>query len=129
MLKCYSMKTDSNLKLSDNFRVGEFACKDGSDVVFIDSDLVAVLQDIRNHFGKPVKINSGYRTVAYNKKIGGATYSQHCRGTACDIRISGVSPKKIAEYAEGILHERGGIGIYTHFVHVDVREKKSRWKG
>lgn len=125
----YSKAKEGNTKLSENFKVKEFACKDGSDVIFIAPDLIDVLQKIRSHFGKAVNINSGYRTPAYNKKVGGATYSQHLYGTAADIRISGVKPKDIAAYAETLLQNTGGIGIYANFVHVDVRKKKSRWNG
>lgn len=129
IIHCYSKAKEGNTKLSGNFKVKEFACKDGSDVTFIAPDLIDVLQKIRNHFGKAVHINSGYRTPAYNKKVGGATYSQHLYGTAADIRINGVEPKDIADYAETLLLSTGGIGRYKNFVHVDVREKKSRWNG
>ena len=125
----YSKAKQGDEKLSANFKVKEFACNDGSDVVFVSPALVDVLQKIRNHFGKSVIINSGYRTVTYNKKVGGATYSQHLYGTAADIRISGVSPKQIAQYAETLLPNTGGIGIYKNFVHVDVRKNRSRWNG
>ena len=129
LIECYSKKTDANKQLTVNFKVKEFACKDGSDVVLVSPKLLTILQTVRNHFGKPVIINSGYRTPSYNKKIGGANYSQHMYGTACDIRINGVSPKDLASYIETLLVNTGGIGIYSTFVHVDVRTKKARWKG
>lgn len=128
-IKAYSKKKDGNLKLTPNFKVKEFACKDGSDPIFIAPSLVEVLQEIRNHFGKSVTINSGYRTSTYNKKVGGATYSQHCYGTAADIRVSGVKPEVVATFAETLIPNSGGIGIYKNFTHVDVRAVKSRWKG
>lgn len=83
---------------------------------------------IRNHFGKPVTINSAYRTPTLNKEAGGTTYSQHLYGKAADIKISGVTPKKVADYAETLL-DKGGIGIYNAFTHIDVRTTKSRWQG
>ena len=129
LIECYSKKTDANKQLTVNFKVKEFACKDGSDVVLVSPKLLTILQTVRIHFGKPVIINSGYRTPSYNKKIGGANYSQHMYGTACDIRINGVSPKDLASYIETLLVNTGGIGIYSTFVHVDVRTKKARWKG
>ena len=49
-------------------------------------------------------------------------------GKAADIKISGVTPKKVAVYAETLLPE-GGIGIYNTFTHIDVRSVKSRWQG
>jgi len=90
---------------------------------------VDVLQKIRDHFGKPVNINSGYRTPGKNKQVGGAAYSQHLYGTAADISIKGVSPGTVADYAETLLPNSGGIGIYGTFTHVDVRTARSRWKG
>lgn len=128
-IKAYSKKKDGNSELTRNFRVKEFACSDGSDPIFIDSELVAVLQKIRDHFGKSVKITSAYRTPAKNKACGGEKYSQHLYGRAADIKISGVSPKKVAAYAETLLKNKGGIGTYATFTHVDVRAAKARWKG
>ena len=125
----YSKKTDGNKKVSTNFRVREFACSDGSDAVFISPDLVKVLQKIRTHFGKSVTITSAYRTPTKNKAVGGTTYSQHLYGTAADIKVKGVAPKKVAAYAEKLLSNRGGIGIYKTFTHIDVRQVKSRWNG
>jgi len=131
----YSLKKDGNTSLSKNFKVKEFKCNDGSDTILISSELVEVLQQIRDHFGKAVKINSAYRSVAYNKKVGGSSKSQHCQGTAADICISGVDPLKIALYVASLpaFTQRGGIGYYgrasltSGFVHVDVRTSKSRW--
>ena len=129
VVKVYSKAKEGNVKLSKNFTVKEFACSDGTDTVFISLTLVNLLQEIRNHFGKAVIINSAYRTEAHNKSIGGATYSQHKYGLAADIHINGVTPKEIAAYVETLMPSSGGIGIYKSFVHVDVRQVKSRWNG
>lgn len=129
MIKAYSKAKDGNKKLSANFRVKEFACTDGSDPIFIDTDLVKVLQKIRNHFGKAVTITSAYRTPTKNRAVGGQVYSQHLYGKAADIKVKGVSPKKVAAYAEKILPKSGGIGVYNTFVHVDARATKARWNG
>lgn len=128
-VKAYSLAKDGNKKLSDNFRVNEFACEDGSDVIFIAPALVTILQKVRTHFGKAVKINSAYRTPTHNKKVGGAAYSQHLYGTAADIVVNGVDPKAVAAYAEKLLPKSGGIGVYKSFTHIDVREVRSRWNG
>lgn len=128
-VRAYSKAKDGTKQLTKNFKVKEFACSDGTDVIFISHDLVDILQKIRDHFGKPVNINSAYRTPAKNKQVGGAAYSQHLYGTAADITIAGVSPKTVAEYAETLLPKTGGIGIYKTFTHVDVRAVKSRWNG
>ena len=128
-VKAYSKAKDGSKQLTKNFKVREFACKDGSDVIFISMDLVEILQKIRDHFGKPVVINSAYRTPPYNEKVDGADYSQHLYGMAADISVSGVKPKDVAAFAETLLPKTGGIGIYDSFTHVDVRAAKSRWNG
>jgi uncharacterized protein YcbK (DUF882 family) len=128
-IKAYSKAKDGNKKVSTNFRVKEFACTDGSDPIFIDSELVNILQKIRAHFGKSVTITSAYRTPGKNKAVGGQTYSQHLYGRAADIKVNGVTPKKVAAYAETLLKNKGGIGTYSTFVHIDTRGTKARWKG
>lgn len=126
-VKTYSKKKSGGVKLSENFRVSEFACHDGSDTVLVSSELVELLQKIRDHFGRAVTINSGYRTAAWNASHGGAAKSQHLLGTAADITISGVTPLEVAQYAEFMQPDAGGIGLYQSFTHVDVRAVRSRW--
>lgn len=128
-IKAYSKAKDGNKKVSTNFKVKEFACTDGSDPIFIDSDLVSVLQKVRTHFGNAVTITSAYRTPGKNKAVGGQVYSQHLYGRAADIKVNGVTPKTVAEYVEKLMPKSGGIGIYKTFVHVDVRSTKARWNG
>ena len=126
-VKTYSVKKDGSTYLSKNFKVSEFNCNDGSDTVLISDKLVDLLQNIRNHFGAAVTINSAYRTESYNKKIGGATKSQHVNGTAADIVVKGATPLEVAQYVEHIRPDSGGIGVYQSFTHVDVRANRSRW--
>ena len=128
-INAYSLAKDGTTYISKNFRVREFACKDGSDPIFIDDELVSVLQQIRDHFGKAVTITSAFRTASHNKKVGGATYSQHLYGTAADIKVSGVAASVVADFVETLMPGTGGIGRYSTFTHVDVRKVKSRWNG
>lgn len=124
----YSVKKQGNVKLSANFTVKEFACKDGSDTVLIDTKLVEILQKIRDHFGKPIIINSAYRTPAHNKRVGGSSSSYHVKGMAADIQISGVSAVELALFAQTVTN---GMGVYyygnTNFIHVDSRTSKTYW--
>ena len=122
----YSVKKDGKKMLTKNFSVAEFKCNDGSDSVMIDKKLAALLQEIRNHFGKPVIINSAYRTAQYNRKAGGSSKSLHLYGKAADIKIDGVSPYSIAKYCQSLGVK--GIGLYNTFVHVDTRENKYYWR-
>jgi LPXTG-motif cell wall-anchored protein len=116
MLEAWSRTRDGTRKLSANFTVAEFACKDGSDPVFVDSSLAALLQKIRDHFGRPVVITSGYRTAAHNRSVGGAAYSQHLYGRAADIRVQGIPVEQLAAYAETCLPGTGGIGTTIFYV-------------
>lgn len=50
-----------------------------------------IFEPVRNHFGKPIHISSGYRSEALNKAIGGSLSSQHCKGEAIDIDMDGSS--------------------------------------
>ena len=127
-VKVYDATTEANRQLSPHFQVHEFACKDGSRPVFISQTLVDILENIRVHFGAPLHINSAYRTVAYNaKQKGSSPKSQHCNGLAADIWVEGHTPAEVYAYAETLLGNHGGLGIYNTFVHVDVRADKSRW--
>lgn len=125
---------NSKTKLSTNFNSSEFDCHGSGccSSTLVDDKLVTYLQQIREHFGKPVNISSGYRCTTHNKNVGGATNSRHAKGQAADIYITGISPAEIAKYAEsiGIL----GIGLYEtnsdgFFVHIDTRTTKSFWYG
>lgn len=128
-----SFRKDYRTQLSANFKSNEFACKGKGccSKVLIDEKLVKYLQQIRNHFGKPITINSAYRCQKHNKAVGGSSGSYHTVGQAADIVVSGVKPAEVAKYAEtiGIL----GIGLYEskdgNFVHIDTRTKKSFWYG
>lgn len=128
-INAYSKAKDGTKKLSGNFKVSEFACRDGSDAVLVAPRLVMVLQTIRDHFGAAVTINSGYRTPQYNAAQGGAEHSQHCYGTAADIVVKGQTPAAVAAYARKIMPDWGGVGIYGNFCHIDVRETLSDWDG
>lgn len=130
MVKEYSMKRDGDVQLSTHFKLHEFRCKNGADTVLVDTDLVALLEKIRMHYMKPVVINSAYRTKEYNASIKNASpKSQHVLGKAADIRVKNIPPKEVARYVNMIMPNKGGIGIYGTFTHVDVRANKSRWNG
>ena len=129
-VKVYSLKAEGSRQITDHFRVYEFACSDGSDVVFVSQALADILENIRVHFGRPVTITSGYRTVSYNAGLKNSSKkSQHCNGLAADIKVEGHTPKEVYNYACQLLGDHGGVGRYKTFTHVDVRANKSRWKG
>jgi len=57
-----------------------------------------VLQPVRDHFGKGVKVNSAYRSPESNAAVGGSKTSDHCKGMAADIEIPGVANADLAQW-------------------------------
>ena len=96
-------------KLTNNFTLEEMcfsstAKQKGIDNVTKDPLIIAklklvcehILQPVRNHYGKPVNVNSGYRGAKLNEAVGGAKTSQHCKGEAADFEIKGLSNYELA---------------------------------
>lgn len=117
------------IRLEKNFKSTELDCKGNGccSYTLVDQKLVDYLQNIRNHFGKAVIINSGFRCPRHNRSVGGAVSSRHLTGMAADIRVKDVKPKEVAMYAESLGIK--GIGLYETFVHIDTRINKFYWRG
>jgi hypothetical protein len=98
------------MKLSDNFSLKEMTKSQTATRKDIDNEpgeeeienlkqlCERVLQPVREHFGKAVKVNSGYRSPELNSAIGGSKTSDHCKGMAADIEINGVANADLAEW-------------------------------
>lgn len=125
------------MKLSKNFDLKEFESSDGSSTPFEVTvnlkELAINLQVLRDKIQEPMIINSGYRSPKHNKAIGGAEKSQHLLGTAADIKVKGMRPKEVHAIIENLIKEgkmkQGGLGLYSTFVHYDIRGTKARWNG
>jgi uncharacterized protein YcbK (DUF882 family) len=122
-----------------HFSVDEFHCHDGTDypAEWVDdrlASLCGVLDLIREAWGAPIVVVCGYRTAAYNARLaakssGVALNSQHVQGRAADVAPLDPSRARVAElhalvkklHREGVLPRLGGLGIYPHWIHVDVR--------
>jgi zinc D-Ala-D-Ala carboxypeptidase len=77
-----------------------------------------VLQPIRDHFGRAVKVNSGYRSPQVNAVIGGSLTSDHCKGMAADIEIPGVANHTLAVWIrDNLKFTQLILELYTHGVH------------
>lgn len=102
-----------------NFSPKELACK-GSSALLVDPTALDRLQALRTRLGKPMIVNSAYRSPAYNKEVGGAQNSMHLYGKAFDISMAGHDPVEFAKAAK----ECGftGFGHYRRqgFMHIDV---------
>lgn len=113
--------------ISTHFDRREFECGCGCGGNTVDVDLVEILEKIRHHFNKPIKINSGFRCPVHNSNINGSPTSQHLKGKAADIVVKDTDVNKVHEYACKILNNHGGVGKYDTFTHVDCRQKLARW--
>jgi uncharacterized protein YcbK (DUF882 family) len=114
-------------QLSANFSEREFFCRHCNTLPpgGMDRRLIEVLQRIRDHYGVPVTINSGYRCPVHNANVGGARNSQHLLGTAADFVVRGISPAQVFRDLDPLWP--GGLGRYNNFTHVDVRATRTRW--
>lgn len=124
------------MKLTKNFSRQEFDCKDGTKIpdslLSNVTELAENLQVLRDYLNTPISITgSGYRTVSHNKKVGGATNSQHLYAKAADINAKGLTPKELFKVIENLISlgkmKQGGLGLYKNFVHYDIRGTKARW--
>lgn len=125
------------MQLTKNFSLWEFRCKDGTDVPdeYLENvkELAENLQVLRDYIDKPIHVISGYRSPKYNRKIGGARRSQHMTAKAGDLIVKGMTPDEVKDAILQLIKEgkmkKGGIGLYTHFTHYDVRGFNRRWYG
>ena len=120
--------------LTINFSRREFECKGKnccSNTAALDMLLVYRLQELRTKIGKPLRVCSGFRCKTHNRSVGSDDNSQHVLGYAADILPpEGMTPDELAKIAENMgVSKWGGIGIYNTFVHFDIRETISRWRG
>lgn len=132
---------DRSVRLSDNFYLYEFDCRDGTPV---PDELcpglktfAGYIQTMRTFIGAPITILSGYRHDAYNQRIGGAKRSYHVYDKrpgkyAVDMVPRGLQPAAFKEMIEGLIRldlvPDGGLGLYDKWVHYDTGPRR-RWVG
>jgi uncharacterized protein YcbK (DUF882 family) len=118
----------------------ELACRDGTaypSSFKLDGrviELVVMFERIRAIWDSSIIINSAYRTVAYNKSIGGASKSQHLEGKALDLQPpKGITVVDFYNTLKSNYKELGirGLGKYSTFIHCDIRDSIElvTWRG
>lgn len=133
-------------RLTRHFTIEEFDCNDGTRVPKeYEEELERLcrtfLEPMRSRFGTCF-VHSGYRTVTYNRAIGGARSSYHVytlrrprAGVAVDVSFAHGNPRRWKRAARRIRRSRrggrGGIGYYPAggFVHLDTRDYAADWEG
>lgn len=130
------MKYTGKIPGAPNFTYEELIHSDTADRYNIDNtpkfdqiwvrlaDLAAnVLQPVRDHFGEPIVVTSGYRCPAVNRAVGGSSTSFHAKGCAADIRFEKGSGRKESELFKWIFKncqfaELIAEGIPSGWIHV-----------
>lgn len=94
------------MKLSPNFTLAELTHSETAERLGLDNTpdekvkanlvrLARILEEVRRVLGRPIMVNSAYRSLAVNKAIGSKPTSQHCLGCAADIRVPGLTPNDV----------------------------------
>ena len=123
---------DSNIKDFKNFTMSELKCKCGGKYcngypTGFSYHLLKNLQDIRNHFGKPIMITSAVRCDQHNKNVGGVSNSKHKQGKAVDFYVKGVPYSTLRNYVDKLPYKNYRYNISGSVMHYDINppEEKS----
>ena len=124
-------------KISKNFTWKEFTKSDVATRYHITNAITSwlirdniialvenVLQPLRDAWGQPLFINSGYRCLELNSKVGGVPTSQHVLGQAADVGCS--DPLALARLAKDMELPFDQMGVYATFVHFSYSEDRNR---
>jgi zinc D-Ala-D-Ala carboxypeptidase len=125
------------MQLSKNFKLEELTVTGSAlpnnpteaDIERLKALVINVLQPLRDLYGKAICVNSGYRSTAVNKAIGGAPNSQHCKGEAADLVIvdNALLFRLIRTHLpfDQLIWE-GGNDLHPAWVHVSYRANRNR---
>lgn len=117
-------------KLSKNFVSTQFdcQCKRPSCKTTVIEIFDCLDQLIDEAFPAVLTITSAFRCYLHNKDVGGLPTSYHLKGMAVDLRSKHATPQQIKVAAERVAgFRKGGIGLYSTFIHLDVRGYVARW--
>lgn len=85
--------------------------------------LAIKLEEVREKLGnRPITVTSGYRSPAWNRRVGGVSNSWHIKGLAADIKVAGISPQRVQRMLEDWWP--GGLGKASTFTHLDLGPRR-----
>jgi uncharacterized protein YcbK (DUF882 family) len=121
------------IPITEHFELSELWSPDNGEILIDDLffEHMALLEELREAAGVPLRVNSGHRSVDHNAEVGGAIKSMHLR-FATDLAPLGntdVALTDLFNLAEALGFE--GIGQYNSFLHLDRRDligrRPARW--
>jgi uncharacterized protein YcbK (DUF882 family) len=93
----------------------------------MDSKLLEMIDEAREIYGKPIHVNSGYRTSSHNRKVGGKSSSSHLKGLAIDVAcVKSDERFKMLNALLEVGFNFNRIGVASTFIHVDIDKDKSQ---
>lgn len=120
------------MRISKNFTFAEFTASETAKKMGILNQIIDwevrdnvialvenLLQPLRDAWGKPIRINSGYRCPALNEKVGGVPTSQHVRGQAADCGVD--DPLGLARLLLDLGLDFDQMGLYDSFIHLSYK--------
>lgn len=122
------------MQLTKNFRLAELTVTSvkapneptPTEVERLRELAVNILQPLRDALGKPVIVNSAYRSPQVNRIVGGVATSQHSRGEAADIRVPGMTPLQVAHTIRDLRLPYDQLIREPTWVHVSYSNRNRR---
>lgn len=107
------------MQLTKDFSTDELRCP-CCGLCPMNPGFMAALQKLRNLWGKPIKISSGFRCEKHNTLVGGAKDSQHLKGKAGDCETNAADRYDFVKLAFEVGFK--GVGVAKSYVHLDIRD-------
>jgi len=123
------------MKLSPNFTLEELTHSEIAERLKLDNTpnedvkanlvrLAKMLEEVRRVLGRPIMINSAYRSIKVNEQVGSKPTSQHCIGCAADIKVPGLTPNDIVkEILKTNIEYDQLIREFDSWVHISIPNK------
>ena len=112
----------NEFQLTENFSLREFQCP-CCHTVMLHPKLAAALQKLREKWGKPVTVTSGYRCARHNAEVGGVPNSRHMRGLAADAAVPRAEQEKFRELARAAGCSKILPYPARNFVHLEINDE------
>lgn len=112
----------NEFQITENFSLREFQCP-CCHAVMLHPKLAVSLQKLRDAWGKPLIVTSGYRCARRNAEVGGVARSRHMRGLAADVAVPRAEQEKFHELAREAGFSKILLYPARNFVHLEISDE------